>query len=169
MKTILKLFLLLLSILIVIAIYLFLTFPDKEKIVTNLKSKYSKSITPDKSNYDSLVNIEIKENQSILLREVKSAEMYNNTFPIFTHKFEFHETESIINILNDSTNFSWGEIGTPYYDKTIVFLDNSKNEIGYVEISFDGQINMFPNLAVTKCGLLNDKGFKELVIAIRTE
>ncbi len=37
------------------------------------------------------------------------------------------------------------------------------------DVSLDGQINVFPNLALTKWGLLSDKGFKDLVIAIRTE
>ncbi len=169
MKTILKIFLLILSVLIILAAYIFFTFPDKEKVVNNLKGKYSESVTPDKNNYDSLVKIEIKEKQAILLREAKSAEMHNNSFPIFTHKFELNETERILKIISDSTNFKWGEIGTPYYDKTIVFFDKNENEIGYVDISLDGQINMFPNLAITKWGLLTDKGFRELVIATRTE
>ncbi len=140
-----------------------------EKIENNLKNKYYANIIPDKTNYDSLVKIEIKDKKTILLNEARSSEMHNNSFPFSTHKFEFNETERILKIINDSASFDWGEIGTPYYDKIIVFFDKNKNEIGYVNISLDGEIDVFPNLAHTKWGLLSDKGFRKLVIAIRTD
>lgn len=158
-----------LSILIIWSAYIFFTFPNKEKIEKSLKDKYSQNVTPDKTNYDSLVKIDKKEKRTILLGEAKSAEMHNNSFPFSTHKFDQIETEKILKIINDSSSFDWGEIGTPYYDKIIVFFDENKNEIGYMDVSLDGQINVFPNLALTKWGLLSDKGFKDLVIAIRTE
>ncbi|MES2575394.1 MAG: hypothetical protein V4572_10665 [Bacteroidota bacterium] len=169
MKTFLKAFFLILSILIIWGTYIFITFPNKEKIQNKFKHKYSINITPDKNNYDSLIKIDIEEKRTILLGEAKSAEMHNNSFPFSTHKFELNETERILKIINDSTNFDWGEIGTPYYDKFIIFFDKNKNKIGYVNISLDGQIDVFPNLTHTKWGLLSDKGFRELVIAIRTE
>lgn len=169
MKTFFKIILLILSIFIISGTYVFMTFPNKEKIQSNLKYKYSINITPDKKNYDSLVKIDIKQKKTILLGEAKSSRMYNNSFPFSTHKFELNETERILKIINDSTNFDWGEIGTPYYDKIIIFFDKNENEIGYVNISLDGQIDVFPNLTHTKWGLLSDKGFRELVIAIRTD
>lgn len=169
MKRLLKISFLILSILIIWGTYIYVTFPNKEKIENNNKNKYSMNITPDINNYDSLVKIDIEKKRTILLGEAKSAEMYNNSLPFLTHKFELNETQRILKIINDSTNFDWGEIGTPYYDKIIVFFDKNKNEIGYINVSFDGQIDVFPNLTHTKWGLLSDKGFKELVIAIRTK
>ena len=151
------------------AIYIFIRFPSIEKIENKLKNKYTENITPDKTNYDSLVKKDFEENRTILLGKAKSSEMYDNKNPILTHTFDLNETAKIIKILNDSSSYNWGEIGTPYYDKKIIFYDKNKSEIGYVNISFDGQINVFPNVALTKWGLLSDKGFKELVIAIRTE
>ena len=148
--------LLAISVIIILLAYSFFTFPNKEKIKNNLINKYSESVTPDK-------------NQSILLNETKTAKIYNNLLPLFYHKFELNETEKILKIICDSTNYKWGEIGTPFYDKTIILFDKNKNEIGYIDISLDGQIDMFPNLAITKWGLLTNKGFKELVIATRTE
>jgi len=169
MKKLLKISFLILSTLIIWGTYIYVTFPNKEKIQNNNKNKYSINITPDINNYDSLVKIDIKKKRTILLGEAKSAEMHNNSFPFLTHKFELNETQRILKIINDSTNFDWGEFGTPYYDKIIVFFDKNKNEIGYVNVSLDGQIDVFPNLTHTKWGLLSDKGFKELVIAIRTK
>ena len=164
-----KIMLLAISVIIILLAYSFFTFPNKEKIKNNLINKYSESVTPDKKNFDSLVKIELNQNQSILLNETKTAKIYNNLLPLFYHKFELNETEKILKIICDSTNYKWGEIGTPFYDKTIILFDKNKNEIGYIDISLDGQIDMFPNLAITKWGLLTNKGFKELVIATRTE
>lgn len=161
--------LLAISVIIILLAYSFFTFPNKEKIKNNLINKYSESVTPDKKNFDSLVKIELNQNQSILVNETKTAKIYNNLLPLFYHKFELNETEKILKIICDSTNYKWGEIGTPFYDKTIILFDKNKNEIGYIDISLDGQIDMFPNLAITKWGLLTNKGFKELVIATRTE
>lgn len=161
--------LLAISVIIILLAYSFFTFPNKEKIKNNLINKYSESVTPDKKNFDSLVKIELNQNQSILLNETKTAKIYNNLFPLFYHKFELNETEKILKIICDSTNYKWGEIGTPFYDEMIILFDENENEIGYIDISLDGQIDMFPNLAITKWGLLTDKGFKELVIATRTE
>lgn len=161
--------LLAISVIIILLAYSFFTFPNKEKIKNNLINKYSESVTPDKKNFDSLVKIELNQNQSILLNETKTAKIYNNLLPLFYHKFELNETEKILKIICDSTNYKWGEIGTPFYDKTIILFDKNENEIGYIDICLDGQIDMFPNLAITKWGLLTDKGFKELIIATRTE
>jgi hypothetical protein len=169
MKNFSKIFFLILSILMIWSTYIYINFPDKEKIKSNFKDRYFKYITPDINNYDSLVKIDIKEKRTILLGKAKSAVMHNNSFPFSTHKFELNETVRILKIINDSTNFDWGEIGTPYYDKIIVFFDKNENEIGYINVSLDGEIDVFPNLAHTKWGLLSDKGFRELVIAIRTE
>lgn len=164
-----KVLLFILSIIFIWIIYVFATFPNMDRILKKLKSDFSENITPDKANYDVLVKNDIKNNRTILIGKAKSSKMYNNSFPFFNHSFELNETERIIKVLNDSANFDWGEIGTPYYDKIIVFYDQNKNEIGYVNISFDGEIDVFPNVAHTKWGLLSDKGFKELVKAIRTE
>lgn len=169
MKKISKIIISILSIIIFWGLYVYFTFPNMEKIKNDLKNTYSENITPDKLNYESLIKNDLKKNKTILIGKAKSSKMFNHSFPFFTHKFELIETERILKILNDSKNYDWGEIGTAYYDKILVFYDENQNEIGYVNISLDGEIDIFPNLALTKWGLLSDKGFRELVIAIRTE
>ena len=169
MKITSKIIISILSIITFWGIYIYFTFPNMEKIKNNLKTSYSENITPDKLNYENLVKNDIKENRTILIGKTKSSKMFNHSFPFLTHKFEPSETARILKILNDSKNYDWGEIGTPYYDKILVFYDENQNEVGYVNISLDREIEIFPNLALTKWGLLSDKGFRELVIAIRTE
>lgn len=149
--------------------YKFISFPNTGKIEQKISQSYPPSNTPTKGNYASLVKVDQKEKKVILLGLAQSATMYNRSFPYATHTFNKWETERILHIINDSSSFVWGEIGTPYFDKTIIFYDKNQNEIGYLDFSFDGEIEIFPNLALTKWGLLSDKGFKDLVIAIRAE
>ncbi len=169
MKTTSKIIISILSITIIWRIYIYFTFPNMDKIKDNLKTTYSENITPDKLNYENLVKNDLKENRTILIGKAKSSKIFNHSFPFSTHKFELNETEKILKILNDSTNYDWGEIGTAYYDKILVFYDENQNEIGYVNLSLDGEIDIFPNLPITKWGLLSKKGFRELIIAVRTE
>ncbi len=169
MKNVFKIVVLILLLLIILSTYIFLNFPNKEKIKDKLKINYSENVTPDKNNIEELIKLDKKNNRTILLGKAVSSKMYKNLFPFTTHKFDKNETERILKILNDGSNYIWGEIGTPYYDQIILFFDKDENEIGYVNISLDGQIDVFPNIALTKWGCLSDKGFKELVTAIRTE
>ncbi|OYU96917.1 MAG: hypothetical protein CFE21_01115 [Bacteroidetes bacterium B1(2017)] len=151
------------------AAYIYFTFPDTEKIIKNQKGKYHETTTPDQSTYARLVKEDKKAKRTILLGKATHSVMHDNMFPFSTHEFNLNETERILEVINDSANFNWGEIGTPYYDKIIFFYDEDENEIGYLDISLDGEIKVFPDLALTKWGLLSDKGFQELVLAIRTE
>jgi hypothetical protein len=169
MKNLSKIFVSILLILIIWSTYVFLNFPNIEKIKEKLKDNYSENLTPDKNNIEKLIKLDKENNRTILLGKAESSRMYKNWFPYSTHKFGKNETERILQILNDESNYIWGEIGTPYYDQIIVFFDKEENEIGYMNISLDGQIDVFPNIALTKWGCLSDKGFRELVIAIRTE
>jgi hypothetical protein len=169
MKNVSKIFASILLLLAIWSTYVFLNFPNKEKIKEKLKDNYSENVTPEKNNIEKLIKLDQENNRTILLGKAESSRMYKNCFPFATHKFDKNETERILKILNDGSNYIWGEIGTPYYDQIIVFFDKEENEIGYVNISLDGQIDVFPNIALTKWGCLSDKGFRELVIAIRTE
>jgi hypothetical protein len=169
MKNVSKIFISILLFLVIWSIYIYLNFPNKENIKEKQKNNYSKNVTPYKNNIEELIKLDKKNNRTILLGKAVSSKMYKNWFPFTTHKFDKNETERILKILNDGSSYIWGEIGTPYYDQIIVFFDKDENEIGYVNISLDGQIDVFPNIASTKWGCLSDKGFKELVTAIRTE
>ena len=169
MKDLLKIFGLILVLFMIWGTYTFFNFPNKESIKKRNKDNYSENVTPDKSNIEQLIKLDEQNNKTILIGKAESAEMHKNWFPFSTHKFDKNETERILKTLNDSNNYVWGEIGTPYFDEIIVFFDKEQNEIGYVDISLDGQIDVFPNIALTKWGCLSDKGFRELVIAIRTE
>lgn len=116
-----------------------------------------------------MVKNDLDNRKTILIGKATESEIYNNVFPYTKHKFDFIQTERLLKILNDTTSYAWGEIGTPYYDKTIIFYDNNGDTVGYTVISFDGQVDIFPDRALTKWGLLSNKGYKDLMVAIRTE
>jgi len=150
-------------------IYIFITKPDPKEIKQMLSDKIIESPYPERNTYDSLVNLDIKKTRTFLLKEATRSEIWDNKFPYHKNKFDGNQTERILQILNDSSTFEWGEIGTPYFDKTIVYFDRTSNIIGYTMVSFDGQTHSFPYRTLTKWGLPSDKGFRELLIAIRTE
>jgi len=116
-----------------------------------------------------LIRMDIANNRTFLLDKAAHSEIWNNSFPFRKHEFNLDQTERVLKILNDSSTYDWGEIGTPYYDKTIIFYGKKDEVIGYTIVSFDAQTRSFPNVALTKWGLLSDKGFKDLLTAIRTE
>lgn len=169
MKIVYKLVLLVLISALTWLTYKVVSFPNTQKIQQKLNKRYSTYTTPDQDNYARLVKLDQKEKRTILTGKAQFSTMYDRSLPHEKHTFNQVETERILEIINDSSSFIWGEIGTPYFDKTIIFYDKNQNEIGYLDVSFDGEIDVFPNLALTKWGLLSDKGFKDLVVAIRTE
>jgi len=61
-------------------------------------------------------------------------------------------------IIMDSSNFSWGEIGTPYVDGLLEFYDVKGKKVSEVKISSDGMLWTTPYLGITKDGRLNEKG-----------
>jgi hypothetical protein len=150
-------------------IYVYLTRPNTRKIEESLSDNVTGNETPTRDSYDSLIRVDIANNKTFLLDKAAYSEIWNNQFPFSKTKFNFDQTERILKILNDSSTYMWGEIGTPYFDKTIIFYGEKTDVIGYTIVSFDGQTRSFPDVALTKWGALSPEGFKDLVTAIRTE
>lgn len=65
-------------------------------------------------------------------------------------------------LLSDSSNFRWGETGTPWSTHKIDFI-NSKNEIiARITIGSGGMIWTNPDYRVAKWGSLTDEGYDEV-------
>jgi hypothetical protein len=62
----------------------------------------------------------------------------------------------------DSSNFSWGEIGTTYTDYMIEFYDLKGNVINQAGYSCEGMLWLSPVLGTSKWGLLTSEGESEL-------
>jgi hypothetical protein len=128
----------------------------------NNKFKYRVASEPKTYEFDSQkefdreINFPLEKPKYVI---VKSHELWK-----FDKKLSQGGMDEIIEILNDSTNYKWGEIGTPYFDKYLVFF-NSKNEcVGLTELSYEGQTYSTPSVHKMKWGL-NTK-IKELISII---
>lgn len=159
----------LLGILILTVGYFFLAYPDIDKIQSNIKGPVQESEVSDVDTYDKLVRNDIKQYGGFLTREAHHCVLIENSFPYFRHTFDSRSTQRIIAVLNDTASYRWGEVGTPYFDQTIVYYDSSESVIGYSSVSYDGQVYSYPYRALTKWGGLSDQGFRDLAIVLRTK
>ncbi len=59
---------------------------------------------------------------------------------------------------SDSSNFVWGEAGTPYTDFELEFFDADGNLMNRVFVSYDGMLWVYPRFGITRWGGLSIKG-----------
>ncbi len=119
-----------------------------------ISHRYASNETSYPENYDSLC---IQESQN------------NITFPRITPSYAVlhfdklfksdirltsEQMDNIIVILNDPTSYTWGELGTPYFDRAVTFYDNKGNCIGLTKIDFGGQTYSTPYNAKMKWGAM---------------
>ena len=64
------------------------------------------------------------------------------------------QMNKLIRILNDTSTYTWGELGTAYFDRFITFHDKNDNCIGLTKIDFGGQTYSTPYTAKMKWGLI---------------
>lgn len=116
--------------------------------------------------YDSACNC-IKENNLLFPTEtVESGILFKNCLSDPTDGFQFVDSfpldkQFILDfrkITGDSSNFIWGEPGTPYTDYIILFFDDGGKAINRVEISYDHCLTAEPHLGTMKWGGLSNKG-----------
>lgn len=97
---------------------------------------------------------------------VESAILFKNCLSEPSDRFQyvdsfFLDKQFILDfrkIAGDSTNFIWGEPGTPYTDYIVLFYDAEGNAINKVEISYDNCLSAVPHLGTMKWGGLSNKG-----------
>jgi hypothetical protein len=159
----------LVGMLLLLAGYFFIAYPDTDRIESAIKNPVHESEVSDLETYDRLVKKDIQLYGGFLTKEAHHCTLIENNFPYFRHSFDSLSTQRIIAVLNDTSSYEWGEIGTPHIDQTIVYYDRSGTVIGYSSVSYDSQVYSYPYRALTKWGYLSDKGFKNLVIALRTK
>lgn len=139
---------------------------NADKIITTTKELYEESVTSFPENYDSLIAVDLINGRTYLKETASYAIMVNNQFPYRREHIDIQTTEEIIKILNDSSTYRWGELGTPYHEKTIEFYDNKGNAIGFTDIDYGGELDSYPYRSLMKWGSLSEKGYKRFVNAL---
>ncbi|WP_425077912.1 hypothetical protein [Psychroserpens sp. S379A] len=145
--------------------YRFFTYPNFEKIRIELSEKYSDSgngTDEDKLTYKTDVLKEKTNGIEFPKAKLNSAKVYGKFFSA-DQKLNSTQAKKLTEILNDSSSYRWGEIGTFIKHKTIVFYDSDKNIIGITELDSDlRQTYSTPSTKTMKWGNLSDYGLKKL-------
>lgn len=145
--------------------YRFFTYPNFEKIRTELSEKYSDSgngADEDKLTYKTDVLRERANGIEFPKAELYSAKIFGNFFSA-DQKLNSTQAKKLTEILNDSSSYRWGEIGTFIKYKTIVFYDSDKNIIGITELDSDlRQTYSTPSTKTMKWGNLSNSGLKKI-------
>ena len=145
--------------------YRFFTYPNFEKVRNELREKYSdlqNGTDEDKLTYKTDVLREKTNGIEFPKAELNSAKIYGKFFSA-DQKLNSTQAKKLTEILNDSSSYRWGEIGTFIKHKTIVFYDSDKNIIGITELDSDlRQTYSTPSNKTMKWGNLSDSGLKKL-------
>jgi hypothetical protein len=140
--------------------YRYVNTPNLKSI--EVESSYSQSEISYRYNYTDLVEKDKESSNEFLLGEAEYSIIYSNFFPFESRKLDKEESVELLVILNDSSNYSWGEWGTPKYSKTIVYFNANDEEIGYTKWEPLGEADSFPYRSLMKWGMISNNGDKKL-------
>jgi hypothetical protein len=144
----------------------FIIYPELERHKDEIKYR-DVSYTSDSKHY-----IEDCKKESLKKRKFPPEEItyskLNYIYPWkFDKKFDKKETESILKILNDSSSYEWGEIGTPFFNCHLTFHSNNGQIVGLTELSAEGQTYSYPSLYRMKWGFIKNQKYDELYEILR--
>jgi len=116
-----------------------------------------------RENYDQLVLYDKEQGNEFVIGKVKYAKVVNESFPFSSRQLDAKQTRLIVEVLNDTSSYCWGEFGTPTYDQIIYYFDSTDQVIGYTKIDMMGEVENYPYRSLMKWGLMTDKGFSRLI------
>ena len=154
---------------IIISISAIITLNSCRDYKTEIINKYSYNKTSTVETYNEDCSFEFQNQIQFPLDKPNIAKLHFSDLNILPKTLNDKQTETILRILNDTSSYVWGEIGTPYFDTYFTFHDKNGNCIGSTKFSFDGQTYSTPSLAKMKWGLLTDKAREILMITINSD
>lgn len=110
-------------------------------------------------NYDSLIVVDSINGNDYLLGLASYSKIISNEFPYKRRRIDSATTNKFLTILNDSSTYRWGELGTPYHQNILVFYDSKDKIVGYTNIDYGGELDSYPYRSIMKWGLLTKKGY----------
>ena len=138
------------------------------KIENKFFNEYFPEISNPK-NYDFVSAYENKNNLTFPRNKPKKIILYSN-HNWLKNNYELNVVEStkLLKILNDSTKYSWGELGTPEVHYYFKFFDENNNLIGITKIDQEGMAYSEPYLAKMKwCRIKNINEINNLIKEIK--
>ena len=130
------------------------------KFEKEISKKFTNDETAYPETYDSLCNVEYTNNISFPKIQPDYAIMHFDKFLKRNIRLTSKQLNKILVFLNDSSNYCWGELGTPYFDRFITFHNKNRECIGLTKIDFGGQTYSSPHLSLMKWGLINPSSNK---------
>jgi hypothetical protein len=108
------------------------TYPNFRSIQKELTERFDTNLEGSDVNrdtYDEYVQLEAKNNMYFPLSTVKYAKLFSGILSM-DKTLEENELKQVLTILNDTTSYRWGEIGTPVFNKHIVYYNKNHQVIG---------------------------------------
>ena len=140
-----------------------------EECKAEIKKRYKYDKTSTKESYVDDCSLEFKNGIRFPLDKPVSAKLHFDKLTLPAKSLDTRQTEAILNILNDTASYVWGEISTAHFDRHFTFHDKEGNCIGYTDFSFNGQTYSTPSLAIMKWGMLTDKARETLMVTINSD
>ncbi len=78
-------------------------------------------------------------------------------------RIDSYRTQEIITVLNDTSSYRWGEVGTYFEDWKIIFYNSNNNIIGITSIDLGGYTYSSPYIRKMKWGSLRDESLGRLM------
>jgi len=111
-------------------------------------------VTSYPEDYKELTQKEYDANIVFPVKKAVSAKLHCTGLFAASHNLSANEMAKLLEILNDSANYRWGELGTPEVHYYFTFHDSEDNSIGLTTIDREGQSYSQPSLARMKWGSL---------------
>ncbi|AFR34853.1 hypothetical protein [Riemerella anatipestifer] len=133
-----------------------------------IENKFYRNYFPEIANpktYSSLVEIENSKKITFPRWKPKKIVLYSN-HNLLKNKYELKPEESfrLLKILNDSTKYEWGELGTLEVHYYFKYFDENNNLIGITKIDEEGMAYSEPYLIKMKwCRLKNINEVNDLI------
>jgi hypothetical protein len=129
----------------------------------DFKQVYKTGDAANQENYEVQCKEEFDKNISFPLGQVSKAVLCKGFFSVDKTLSEAN-TKKIVEILNDTSSYVWGEIGTFIPDKQIVFYDKDNKPLGFTELEEERglQSYSYPYLRRMKWGALTGKAFEQI-------
>ncbi|GAA4245885.1 hypothetical protein [Winogradskyella damuponensis] len=131
--------------------------PSIENIHEEIAKNNSYSVeTPLHETYDSLCRIENENGIYFPNKSVKYAKLTKNGIWKTSELIKGKELKELLEFLNDSTSYRWGELGTPETHYFLTYYDQSDLCIGMTTIDLEGMAYSYPSTARMKWGMLKE-------------
>jgi hypothetical protein len=145
-----------------------LTYPKFNSYEREITKQYPNESTSYPEDYDSLCKLEFQKGVTFPKTKPSYSLLHFDKFLKPNIRLTNRQMVEILESLNDTANYTWGELGTPYFDRFITFHDQKGNCVGLTKIDLGGQSYSTPYIAKMKWGLIKAENYRinELITEI---